>query len=228
MITKPIVSVEDVRSHLPVRAGDESFDTRLRNLIAVATSQIETATGRRFTRQVFTQIFPTIETGRYTYDFGNPTNEDGLLSSPRAVRYNLTGMDPATSPAPTVHYDPSGVFGADTVVDPSRYHISRNGVLTLRIATREHPAALRVVYTAGYPIDTTTDTLRIDSPAVLQLACTLQTVAMFNRFNADNIGIDIDRGKGGAETARYVTRNGLTPEAAALVAPYRQPLLGLA
>jgi hypothetical protein len=229
MITKPIVSVEDVRSHLPVRAGDESFDARLASLILVATTQIESATGRRFTRQSFTQVFPTIETGRYTYDFANPTNEDGLISRPRQVRYYLAGVDPLASPAPTVHYDPSGLFGEQTLVAPGGYSLDQaTGTIALRIATRDHPAALRVVYTAGYAIDIPSDSLRVAAPETLKMACVLQAVAMFNRFNADNLGMDIDRGKGGADTGRYVTRNGLTPEAAGLVALYRRHRTGLA
>lgn len=229
MISKPLVAIEDVREHLPVRSGNDAFDRRIAMLTAVATSQIETLTRRAFTRQAHTEILNSISTASLTYDFYSPTNEDGVAITAREVRYNLKGFPIDLSQPVALFYDPKRVFGQDTLVDPLSYAIdAERGTLTLRIPTRDYTASLKLTYTAGYLVDTETDSLTEAAPADLKLACITQVIHLFNRLQSDNIGVDNERGAGTVASAKFLTRGGLTPEAAAMVAHYRQPALGLA
>jgi|GEM_PF-4520078 len=228
MISKPLVSVADVRPLMAIRAGDEDYDDRIRGLIAIATQQIETATGRKFTRQEFTQVFPTYDGMQVQYDFGSPGNVDGVLASFRPIRYNLRGCEIQTSPAMQVFYDPREEYGADTLREDFDYMIrptAEQGYIELRFGTAETPAGLKVIYTAGYEVDTDSDTLRVAAPEDLRYACVLQTIFLFNRLAPSNIGIDIDRGEGATMKARFTSR-GLAPEVGMMLVGYRQPRMG--
>jgi hypothetical protein len=228
MISKPLVATEDVREHLPVRSGNDAFDRRIAMLINVATSQIETLTGRRFTRQEHTEFLKSVPTASLAYDFYSPTNEDGVTLVAREVRYILKGF-PIDLDAPVeLFYDPRRQFGEDTQVPESRYQIdAERGVMLLRLPTREYSSALKLSYSAGYEVDEETDSLTATIPGDIKLACVTQVMHMFNRLQSDNIGVENERGAKSVSSAKFLTRGGLTPEAAAMIAHYRQPLLGL-
>ena len=52
MITRPIASIGDLKEHMPIRAGNITFDVKLAMHLRVATEQIEKYTRRSFTEQV--------------------------------------------------------------------------------------------------------------------------------------------------------------------------------
>lgn len=232
MVSLPLVSLADVTAHLPVRSGDSSYDDRINLLIATATQQIEAATNRRFASQAHTQFFRTHSTAESRYDFYGTGNESGAYTFAREKRYVLRGF-PVTVTEQTpfrVFYDPCRVYGDDTEVDPADYVLDADtGVLALRLATTEGTNFLKVTYTAGYAADDPdTPTYLVDVPVDLKLACITQTLHLFTRTTTDNIGVDLaDRSSKTTVEARFTSRGGLTPEAAALVSRYRQPLLGL-
>jgi len=232
MISKPLVSVSDVRPLLPIRAGMEDYDARIAGLILTATRDIERAIDRRLTRQVFTQTFPTYDAETVSYDFNVSNNESGLLSAARTVRYNLLGCDVLASPEVEVYYDRAEAFAAETVlrfgIDYFIRPAADQGYLELRYPTRESPGGLKVTYTAGYEVDTASDSLRLSAPDDLRTACQLQVLFLWNRTTSDNVGMDVDRAQGKNSAAKFRVRAGLTPEAAAMVAPYRQPKLSRA
>ena len=66
--TKPLVTLEDLKCHLPVRKGNVDFDDLLRSYINLATTQIEQATKRHFTEQEFFATFASRNTSRIVLD----------------------------------------------------------------------------------------------------------------------------------------------------------------
>lgn len=231
MITTPLVSLADVMAHLPVRSGNASYDERIQLLIDTATQQIEAATRRSFTRQQHSEYFRTLSNSDSRYDLFGVDNEYGTYTYAREIRYVLRGIPISTAVETpfTVYYDPSRVFGADTAVDPASYSLrTESSQLFVRMPMAEGPDFLKVVYTAGYADDGETVPTLVGVPADLRLACIAQVTHLFTRMTTDNIGVDVaDRSSKSAMEARFMTRGGLTPEAAALVSRYRQPLLGL-
>lgn len=226
-LTKPLVVLADVMSYLPVRSGNDAFDERISMLIDVATAQIETATSRLFTQQTHIEYFRTVDTASKRYDFGGSTNETGLYTHARSVRYVLKGIPISATADFKVFYDTKREFAADTEVPAVNYILNReSGVLTLRTPMREGENFLKVSYTAGYATDPSNSFL-VDVPADLRLACVTQTIHLFGRLTPDNIGVDTDRGSKSVDTAKFTRLGGLTVEAASMVSRYRQPLVGL-
>lgn len=235
MQSTAFVRVSEVKAALGVRSGVAQFDDRLKSLVRTATAQIETAVSRRFTRQQFNEYFRTSRTDRLFYDLYSPTNEDGVRRDPRRQRYNLTGFpvvenDPLL-PA-TVWYDPNRAWTDDRIVQPASYILdATRGTLDVQIASIEHPAALRVRYTAGYVVDTVTDPdepVLTGLPEELKVACVTQTIFLFNKLGPSNVGVTTDRGQGSAGEASFSRQGGIAPEAAALIAAYKPFLAGLA
>lgn len=225
MITKPLVSLADVMSNLPVRSGNATYDARITDLILVASSQIEAAVRRSFTEQEHTQYFRTVNTRSMRYDFGGATNESGLYEHARAVRYPLIGYPFQTSPAIQVFYDPYRVFDGNTLVESNRYVVRGDGTLILRMPTVEGEDFLKVVYTAGFTVGT--DDVLVGVPADIRIACITQVMHLFSRLTPDNIGVDSERGSKSVAPAKLTKLGGLVPEAANMVMKYRTPLLGL-
>jgi hypothetical protein len=235
--TLPLINVEDVRAYLPVRSGNDQFNERLQMLITVATQQIEALTRRAFTLQEHTQFFRTIDTARAFYDFGSPTNEDGIYRSARQCRYPLLAPIVDTGTDPVLYYDRAGRFTEDSLVDPALYQIDTDkGVLYTQIETRAAHKGLKLVYTGGFASDEDEDweSLTTTIPADLKLACITQVLHLFTRTTVDNVGMDTDRAQGSKmgsasiPAGKLMVRNGLTPEAAAMCVNYRSLALGLA
>lgn len=226
MLTKPLVVISDVLGYLPVRSGNDAFDERISMLIDVATTQIETATNRYFTFQAHTEYFNTVDTASKRYDFGGSTNESGLYTHSRPIRYVLKGIPVSASANFAVYYDTRRVFGAETEISTTDYILNReSGILTLRSPMREGENYLKVVYSAGYDVDPSNSFL-VDVPTDLKLACVTQVIHLFGRLTPDNIGVDSDRGTKSVDAAKFTRLGGLTIEAASMIHRYRQPLLG--
>lgn len=229
MITKPLINLDAAREHLPMRAGVTKLDDRLAMLIDLATAQIEQLTGRKFTYQEHTQYLRTIETPIIGYDLWNTENTSGVIVSARGCQYPLLGMPVDLAEPFKVYYDLNEVYGEDTLVESGYYSLNADaGVLHTRLGTYDHPRGLKVNYTAGYAIGDD-ETLNDTAPIDLRLACVAQVIALWTRLSPDNIGMNSDRGQNNknATFRQFANRGGLTPEAAGMVAHYRQPLLGL-
>lgn len=229
MTSKALVNLDAVRDHLAVRAGATRLDDRISDLINLATSQIESLTGRRFTYQEHTQYLRTIETPIVSYDLFNTENTSGVYTTARGCQYTLLGMPVDLAQPFKVYYDRNEVYDESTLVDANSYSVDADrGLLFTQIGTYDHPRGLKVVYTAGYPIGDD-QTLNDTAPIDVRMACTAQVIALWNRLSPDNIGMNSDRGQNNknATFRQFAARGGLTPEAAGMVAHYRQPLLGM-
>lgn len=219
-MTTPLVSLEDVKAHLPIRTGVTDYDARLSLLILTATSQIEDATEREFHEATRTQDFGTPQTASYDYDFGGTANESGLVQVARPANFTLktVNIDPNTL---SVYYDPSRAFGADTLVDPANYVLdAAKGFLSVRIPMTRTVAGLRVVHTGGYAAAGSPSSLSASIPVDLKMACIAQTLFLWARVDPMNIGRMAEK-KEGEGANSFTSRGGLTPEAAALLVRYR-------
>lgn len=218
-MTVPLISLDDLKAHLPIRAGVTEFDTRLTLLILTATKQIETATDREFDRVARSQTFGTPSTITYGYDFAGTTNETGLLERARPARYTLQtiNIDPATL---SVYYDPSGVFPESSKLDPTQLSLdTTKGLLTVRASMHRTVDGLRVDYTGGFATGgdgTLSDAIPID----LKMACVSQSLFLHTRMDAMNVGRESEK-KEGEGANRFNVRGGLTPEASSLLVRYR-------
>lgn len=210
MISKPLVSVDDVRNQLPVRGGNQSYDEKIAHLIEVCTVQIETLTNRCFTKQTFTENFNSVESNSHGYF--------------REKRFNLKGM-PITANSLVLRYDPRRQFGADTIISSDNYYVTGKSQLITLFSMIDAPGALRVEYTAGYDIDAVTGALS-GIPLDLKQACIMQTMFLFRKMQTAEIGHEPDKATVSTNSGRYVVQGGLVREAAALVIGYRNPLVG--
>lgn len=247
-MTTPLVTTDEVKAFMAVRADIEmpAVDARLEMLILLATEQLETALNVEFTYGVRTQLFNAAKAARYSYDFGATINEYGTIANPIAQTLLLSAppidmsagamalltpaLDPAL-PAPSVPlmvlYDPDGEWGPETIVPPISYKLDAvRGRLTLRIMSIAREQAIQVQYVGGYQVDPETSTLTNSAPTDLKMACIIQTVHLFTRLQPDNIGHANDLEGGKLAMSPYLTRGGITPEAANLLWRYKRINMG--
>jgi hypothetical protein len=234
-MTTPLVTIDEVKALMAMRADIEmpAVDARLESLILLATGQLETALNVEFTYGPRTQYFNSAKSARYTYDFGGGMNEYGTVGNPIAQTVLLLAPPIDTSEAAndlqpfTVSYDPSGEWGPATVVPPSGYRLdAQRGRLTLRIMAHAHEQAIQVQFVGGYQVDPDTTTLTNSAPADLKMACIIQTIHLFTRLQPDNIGHGQEMESGKVGTSAFLTRGGITPEAAAMLWRYKRMNMG--
>lgn len=220
-MTVPILALEDAYAHLPIRAGNTEYDDRLTLLILTASTQIEHAIDRELDRKERTQLFKVPTTSNQTFDFSNTSNETGLRTTVRSVRFTLNTIDVDPNSV-TVYYDPSGAFAADTEIDSKHWSLNAEmGLLTVRYPMVESMDALKVVHTGGYAEGGDPLTLTDSVPADIKLAAVSQLVFLFTRSFVDNVGKADDTRQGSNGGQRFAVLGGLVPEASALVSRYR-------
>lgn len=234
MTIKTLVSVAEIKQYLPVQDGNTAFDQNLLSLSGTATRLLENYCRANFSAQNYTDFFNTRYSKKYTYDLsGNYANEDGVLEQSEVQRFPLRGYPVDTGEDFDVYYDPTRVFADSTKLQSTDYYLSNAGnTLYLLAGTDSTIRGLKVAYTGGYT--TTEETLTVDAtdidyvlisgaPEDLKMACTVQTIFLFNKVQEGNIGV-VGRDKHSPE---YVSNAYLIcPEAQALVIPYRRLLTG--
>jgi hypothetical protein len=225
-VSVPLVSLDDVKVHLPIRANVTEYDSRLSMLILTATRQIETAVEREFHAAAREEIFGTPDTVSYGYDFAGTTNESGILQRSRPARYALKTLNitPATL---EVFYDASGEFAADTKVDAKNIVLDKEkGHLTVTFPMRRTVAGLKVVYTGGYESAGSPASLSASIPIDVKMACISQVLFLHTRMDAMNVGRTSEK-KEGEGANMFSVSGGLTPEASALLGRYRAMRMSL-
>ncbi len=231
LLSSPIVSLDDVKIHMPVRDGNADFDDKLTAFIRVATTQIENATKRSFTLQARTELFNSPETSRLVYNFAG--SDTGLIPDvnaglARRVRETILMLD--VFPVDTalnvdVFYDPNRKFPANTEIDEDAYFVDGDaGRILLRFPMARGIQFIKVTYTGGHVV--ADSTLSASAPEDLKLACILQTIYLFKKSNPDNVGARKDRKQGKVNEAQFTRSSGLTPEAASLLVPFVKLLKG--
>lgn len=222
-MTTPLIAIDDVKKILPIREGNTSFDAQLEALILVATKQIEHHCRREFAAVERTEYYTPRASENYGYDlFGS--SEDGLKIGASDQSIILRAAPVADDPAIAVYYDPSRVWGDDTLIPAERIFVeshATSAVLNFNWPTRVVRNSLKIVYTAGYSV--VDDSLSSSIPEDLKQAAIFQTAYMFTRSLPEEVGTNSH-----AEDGQQVEteRSAIVREAVALLAPYRRVLTG--
>ncbi len=164
-ITKPIISLDDLKVQLPIRQGNAEFDARLLSLIDVATAQIETATRRNFTKQAYVERFNTsLNTKRVLDLLGTDTYSSRGFHDAGSIRVSRDQIITLTAPVVdlavpvVVEYDPVRKFTlaeslSFVVVDALNFTVDADeGRIFLRHPTARGFQYLRVTYTGGFAL----------------------------------------------------------------------------
>lgn len=229
-MTTPLITLDEAKAFIGIRPTDTSHDEVLPSLILTATLELEKATGRVFTRKVHSEIFRTRRSG---YDamslIGSAYEDSGLVRRSETQRYHLKALFPDEDVGVQVFYDPSSVFGSDTLLTSDAYRMDwDDGILYVRAYTGDYDRALKVIYTAG--IEKVGSTLSKHAPPDLKTACKFQTAFLYKRHQMDNVGMAVNRGvvsdKTNINAAHWNVRKGLCQEAQGFVTSYRRPILG--
>ena len=215
-----LVSVDDIKIHVPIRQNFSGADDRIQALIDLATLQIEEYTNRSFAKSAQIELFESYATG--PYDPGQLGEFSGGLQRPVRNIYYVLSAYPLDEGVPVrVWYDPLGEFGDETELTGGRdffvVSTSKNVRLLVQWPTKAYPNSIKVSYTAGYEEDN--GTLQA-TPDALKQACILQTMHLMNKIKQDSISVDEDRSQDGKTGSKFSVPAGLIPEAQNLVARY--------
>jgi hypothetical protein len=222
-----LITVSELKEFISVRDGVTKFDTKLQAVIVGATAMIEQACRRSFAKKDRVERFaPSNSYGSGVDLYG--TSLTGLNTYVKSQRITLAGLSVDTTKALDIRYDVRAVFGDDTVIDPVNYTLvdPDKGIIDLRYPTRHATAALRVSYNAGWSESADAfPTMSASAPADVKLACQLQAMFLWNRFDPNTLGMTSDNdAKSPSNT--FVVKGGVVPDAAVLLAPYRRVLTG--
>lgn len=225
---KPLISLADLKSLLPIRPTSTEFDPRCKVAILSATAQIESGLRRSFARKEYTQF----ETSRLSVSQGIDlwgTSDDGLMATIKPQTFSLSGIAIDTTQPVELRYDPGLVFGDDTIIDPARYTLDAEAAtIAIRYPTRHAPKAFRLTYTAGLPATEKeagwfclSDAL-VDDYAPVKLACQMQAMHLFNKSSPETIGKVADGTDGKKRPIPFQVPGGLLPDVADLVKGWRR------
>ncbi len=245
--TSPLVTLDEVKCHLPIRKGNVDFDDRLRSLILLATTQIEQATKRNFTEQEFFAAFSARSNTRRVLDLigddratmqalSDDFHTGGTSQVTRTTTLTLPSFPVDEGQTFEVIYDPFGAFSGNqtfVVINATSYTLDADkGILYLRFPTVRGRRRLRVQFTGGFPAtgDTGFETL-VAAPDDLKLACTFQTIYLFKKMDRENLGSKENKKAGGTNVrfqgaSGFMKGSGLTPEASSLLTVYKALLKG--
>ena len=180
--TKPLISLDDIKNQLPVRAGNVDFDPRLRSLINVATAQIELATHRNFTRQSHVEFQNSRKATKRLLNLGGidtfgakSFHDAGTMDVSLEQTLGLAGFPVDPAQAIEVRYDQARLFiNAVTLIDSDAYTVDdENSRILLRFPTFRGIRTIRIKYTAGFDVPdpavtgTTFDPLNKDASITL-------------------------------------------------------------
>lgn len=231
-MTKPLVTLDEVRSYMAIRQDVDmpDVDLRINSQIMLATMQLETALDCEFDYKVRTQFFNPSKAARFKYDLqGSNWSEYGVRAAPMAQTFLLKAFPVDMTQPFQVWYDPLYAFDDQKLLDTgdgSFFVESERARLTLKIMTWPHEQSIKVTYTGGYAVDSVSGTLTTSAPQDLKMACIVQTIYLFMRLQPDNIGMQQDRSQGKIGQGTFMTRGGITPEAATLLWRYKRMAMG--
>jgi len=220
----PLISLDDVKSGLPIRPGTTSFDTTLTAIIASVTSQISTACRRVFEKQEHSEIFHVQVGAKQVYDLYG-FSDDGFFYRPDGLPFLLTNRPIDANLPVTVRFDPRHVFGDDTIIPSDEVTLlpEKNFVFVNRALSRSRDS-VKITYTAGYEV--AGGSLSGSLPEDIKLAAKLQSVFLFKKTDYANVGSSGDTAEDGQSGKEWATQSGLLPEVQSLLIPYRRLLRG--
>lgn len=155
----PIAHIDDLKVYLPIRAGNDEFNDRLRSVAIMATGQIQQHTRREFDRRERVEVLDSRDNTRRVLDLDG--NADTGLETFRTMGTRtqvreqilwLGSLPVDLGETFEVRYAPDRDFSDDgTVVESDAYDVDTEaGKLFLQIGTVRLHRSVQVTYTAGF------------------------------------------------------------------------------
>jgi hypothetical protein len=215
--------IKQVKEILGIDISYTGEDARLALFNASATKTLENLLGRPLTKAVHTEVLNSKSNSRGYYDvYGY--NQGGTSSKFFEIKYYLKNYPIDLTQPFTVNYKPNLLIdGNQYLLADTDYSLdAEKGILTILIATGDHPRALTVSYTAGYdytadPANTSDLALSASLPPDLVQAALFQVMHLYEKSKFSNINVRESRSQGITNASRYVNINAIAPEALAII-----------
>lgn len=209
-----IITADELKSMLPIRPGNSSFDAEVERAIAVVENQAQLYCRRQFIAAQCSEIFHVQAGSQIAYDFLNDSNTDGVYLT-AVVNPFIISQGPIITSAPVeVFYSLTHQFTEDTKLFDDDFTVlaERNAIYVNRplLTSRD---SIKITYTGGYD----------EVPADIKAALLKQARHEFNSAQQEDI-LTLDDKQQAKAVIR--ARDGLLPEVAMALAPYRRILRG--
>lgn len=236
MADYPIIFTRQLKDQLGIEPEYTAQDNRLALAINTASRTIESLLGRKLTRATHEEYVATKRNVLKGYDIYG-VSDSGYYGQYKTVPLYLKNFPVDTTADFDVFYDPTERYALDTKLDSSEYILdAERGVLIIKKAVNDYKRGLKVVYTAGYTptVDTDNGVVEDDSspqekalansvPVDLVQATIWQAAVVYEKQYSGNLNVSQSRGEGSTNTANYVNRAGISPEAMAIVSQNKRP-----
>ena len=213
--TTMFCSVEEVHTELNQHAGYNGDDTLIQQQIEKATALIRSYTRRDWELSSYTEFFTT-----YSQDIS-------IRQGRNFVMFPLKEKPVAVIPEPVITFNTAGRFD-DT--EPLQYDVdyvvdqNKNQIIMYPSKMEVAGRSLKVVYTAGYPINSG-DARVLDVPGNIRAACCVQAAFYTKRILNANEGSSQKSDKTGYKVYS-LTKSGFVTEALNLIKPETRVLIG--
>jgi hypothetical protein len=206
-----LCDVSQVRIIAPITQGFSGFDGVIADQIITASDLVRNFCRRKFDKLPYTEFFMT--------------RDDAGFS----VR---TKERPIAAGSVVVHYDPIGRFSPNSftssaLVEGDDYTVDyENGIVTVLAGVRFHRRGLRIAYTAGYDVDSSTPPI-VQVPASIQTATAMQAFFTLRRIRNSQLGQDQqEKARQSLQKFTVSASSGLLSEVQGQLMRYRSPLVG--
>jgi hypothetical protein len=213
--TTMFCSVEEVHIELAQYGGYNGDDNLIQQQIEKATALIRQYTRRGWEKSSFTEYFTTyqidiaIGVGRNYAMFPLKEKPIDLAVTP-VVTFNTAGRFADTQPLE---------YGEDYYIDADK-----NQLIMYPSKMEVQGRSLKVVYTAGYPVNGS-NTALLDVPVNIRMACCVQAAFYTRRILNANTGSQQKSDKTGFKIYA-LTKSGFVEEALHLIKPETRVLIG--
>lgn len=213
-----IISLDDVKGVLPFRAGINTFDAKLENIVNAVSGQIEDVLRRKLAKAERVETFRTLSTVTWGYDLTGD-NDHGLASRSNPQTFWVQGMGIDQTAQITVKYDQYGRFGDDALVLTDTVVDAEADSITIFHGT-EAKGRVQVTYTAGFEQDEQGVLKNVPEP--IKMAALVQSLHLWNRANPESVSAAQDKVGDYKVGMPLVVKGGLIPDAIAYLLPYRR------
>lgn len=214
-----IISLDDVKGVLPFRAGINTFDAKLENIVNAVSGQIEDVLRRKLAKAERTETFGTLHTKIWGYDLTG-TDSSGISRREMPQTFWLAGVGLDMTAPITVKYEDYGRFDTVEPLEAEQFIASdEDDRVTIFLGT-EHRGRCRITYTAGYEQDEAGVLKGVPEP--IRMAALVQSLHLWNRANPEAVSAAQDKVGDYKVGMPLVVKGGLIPDAIAYLLPYRR------
>lgn len=185
-MTKPLLTLSEVKDYINVNSTISEYDARLKTLISTATTQLEQYTQRQFEKKERAEFYRTVRnTSNVINLFGDGNSTSQQI---RRQRVNLRALPVDTGQDITVWFDAKRKYTEDTKLKEDEFFVDDEyGVLYVEKPLVDTVRGLKITYTAGYEASGSPETLSASAPEDLKLACLTQVLYLFDKLQSGSI-----------------------------------------